>query len=47
MLQSVPKVHTFFDEATNAAWILKKSVLPWLYWNAMLRGKEWLAKPTS
>jgi sulfide:quinone oxidoreductase len=31
----------------RAAWFLKKSVLPWIYWNAMLKGKEWLAKTTS
>jgi sulfide:quinone oxidoreductase len=32
-------------KATKLAWILKKDVLPWLYWNAMLRGREWLARP--
>ena len=31
----------------RTAWFLKKSVLPWVYWNAMLKGKEWLAKTTS
>ena len=31
----------------RAAWFLKKLVLPWIYWNAMLKGKEWLAKPSS
>ena len=31
----------------RAAWFLKKSVLPWIYWNAMLKGKEWLTKTTS
>ncbi|MEP3847833.1 MAG: FAD/NAD(P)-binding oxidoreductase [Paracoccaceae bacterium] len=28
----------------RAAWFLKKSILPWVYWNAMLKGREWLAK---
>ena len=28
----------------RAAWFLKKSVLPWVYWNLMLKGKEWLVK---
>lgn len=28
----------------RAAWFLKKSVLPWVYWNLMLKGKEWLTK---
>ena len=32
-------------KATRLAWILKKDVLPWLYWNAMLKGREWLARP--
>ncbi|MDA9865137.1 NAD(P)/FAD-dependent oxidoreductase [bacterium] len=31
----------------RSAWVLKKSILPWVYWNAMLNGKEWLAKTTS
>lgn len=26
-------------------WFLKKTVFPWIYWNAMLKGKEWLARP--
>ena len=31
--------------ASRLAWILKKNILPWLYWNAMLKGREWLARP--
>jgi sulfide:quinone oxidoreductase len=31
----------------RTAWILKKSILPPLYWNAMLKGREWLAKPSN
>lgn len=27
------------------AWLLKARFLPWLYWNAMLKGREWLAAP--
>ncbi|MCW9044348.1 MAG: bifunctional protein tyrosine phosphatase family protein/NAD(P)/FAD-dependent oxidoreductase [Pseudopelagicola sp.] len=30
---------------TRAAWILKEQILPPIYWKAMLRGKEWMAKP--
>ena len=30
---------------TRAAWILKEQILPPVYWKAMLRGKEWMAKP--
>lgn len=32
-------------KASRLAWILKKDILPWIYWNAMLKGREWLAKP--
>lgn len=31
--------------ATSAAWFLKEKLLPWLYWEAMLKGREWLASP--
>ncbi len=30
---------------SRAAWLLKERLLPPIYWKAMLRGKEWLAKP--
>ncbi|MCH2455405.1 MAG: bifunctional protein tyrosine phosphatase family protein/NAD(P)/FAD-dependent oxidoreductase [Idiomarina sp.] len=30
---------------TRLAWFLKEKMLPWLYWDIMLKGKEWLAKP--
>ncbi|MFL9867821.1 FAD/NAD(P)-binding oxidoreductase [Paraburkholderia fungorum] len=29
------------------AWHLKTGVLPWLYWNGMLKGREWLAGSTK
>jgi sulfide:quinone oxidoreductase len=29
---------------SRLAWILKKNILPWLYWNLMLKGREWLAR---
>jgi len=28
-----------------SAWMLKARFLPWLYWNAMLKGREWMAAP--
>jgi sulfide:quinone oxidoreductase len=31
--------------ATRRAWWLKAKQLPWLYWNGMLKGREWLARP--
>ena len=30
---------------SRLAWLLKEKVLPPVYWKAMLRGREWLAKP--
>ncbi|CUH51620.1 bifunctional protein tyrosine phosphatase family protein/NAD(P)/FAD-dependent oxidoreductase [Shimia marina] len=30
---------------SRAAWFLKETMLPPIYWKAMLKGKEWLAKP--
>jgi sulfide:quinone oxidoreductase len=30
---------------SHLAWLLKERMLPPIYWKAMLRGKEWMAKP--
>jgi sulfide:quinone oxidoreductase len=30
---------------SRAAWILKETVLPYVYWKGMLKGREWLVKP--
>jgi sulfide:quinone oxidoreductase len=30
---------------SRLAWLLKERVLPPLYWHAMLKGREWMAKP--
>jgi sulfide:quinone oxidoreductase len=30
---------------SRAAWFLKEKLLPWMYFDLMLRGREWLAKP--
>ena len=30
---------------TRLAWHLKADLLPWVYWNAMLKGREWMLKP--
>ncbi len=32
---------------TRAAWVLKARVLPSVYWNAMLKGHEWMARPQT
>ena len=29
------------------AWVLKAKFLAWLYWNGLLKGNEWLARPSA
>lgn len=33
------------EKPTRLAWILKKDLLPPIYWHLMLKGREWLVKP--
>ncbi len=42
---SFPKFLIDGTKPTRAAWFLKETMLPPIYWKAMLKGKEWLAKP--
>ncbi|WP_224826474.1 bifunctional protein tyrosine phosphatase family protein/NAD(P)/FAD-dependent oxidoreductase [Cognatishimia sp. MH4019] len=42
---SFPAVLLDGTKPTRAAWFLKEKMLPPIYWKAMLRGKEWMAKP--
>ncbi len=32
---------------SKLAWLLKEKLLPWIYWNAMLKGREWLVTPNK
>ena len=45
LLPSMPTWLINGTRPTRAAWILKKDFLPWLYWNGMLKGREWLVAP--
>ncbi len=45
LLPSFPKWVIDGTQPTRAAWLLKEQILPPVYWKAMLRGKEWMAKP--
>ena len=45
LLPSFPKWVIDGTKPTRAAWFLKEKLLPPVYWKAMLRGKEWMAKP--
>ncbi len=40
-----PKVMIDGTKPSRLAWLLKERVLPPFYWRAMLKGREWLAKP--
>lgn len=43
-----PSFPSFILDGTKpsrAAWFLKEKLLPPIYWQAMLKGKEWMAKP--
>ena len=45
LLPSFPRWVIDGTKPTRAAWWLKEQLLPPVYWKAMLRGREWLAKP--
>lgn len=45
LLPSFPKWLIDGTKPSHLAWLLKEKLLPPIYWKAMLRGKEWLAKP--
>jgi sulfide:quinone oxidoreductase len=44
----LPSFPSWIIEGTKPqrlSWLLKSEALPWIYWNAMLKGREWLAQP--
>ncbi|MCI4662016.1 MAG: bifunctional protein tyrosine phosphatase family protein/NAD(P)/FAD-dependent oxidoreductase [Neomegalonema sp.] len=45
LLPSFPKAVIDGTRPSRLAWMLKETLLPPIYWKAMLRGREWLAKP--
>lgn len=45
LLPSMPSWMLEGRQPTHAAWVLKKDFLPRLYWNGMLKGREWLVTP--
>jgi len=43
-----PSFPTWLIDGTKAqrlSWMLKADALPWIYWNGMLKGREWMAGP--
>jgi len=45
LLPSFPKLLIDGTRPSRAAWFLKEKMLPPIYWKAMLRGREWMARP--
>lgn len=45
LLPSFPSWFIDGQKPSRAAWRLKEQILPPIYWKAMLKGKEWMAKP--
>jgi sulfide:quinone oxidoreductase len=44
----LPSFPSWIIEGTKPqrlAWLLKSKALPWIYWNGMLKGHEWMAQP--
>ena len=44
----LPTFPTWLIDGTRPArfsWLLKSEILPWVYWNGMLKGHEWLVNP--
>lgn len=47
LLPTFPQWLIKSDEASKLAWFLKEKMLPTVYYQLMLKGREWLAKPDS
>lgn len=45
LLPSFPNWLIDGTKPSHLAWLLKEQMLPPIYWKAMLRGREWMAKP--
>ena len=45
LLPSFPKAIIDGTQPSRLAWFLKEKMLPPVYWKAMLKGREWMAKP--
>ncbi len=45
LMPSFPKWVIDGQKPQRLSWWLKGQALPWIYWNGMLKGHEWLVKP--
>ena len=47
LLPSLPSWLIDGTKPSHLAWLLKERMLPPIYWQAMLKGKEWMARPQT
>lgn len=47
LLPSFPKWLIDGEKPAKLSWLLKSEALPWIYWNGMLKGHEWMVKPNA
>lgn len=45
LMPSFPRWLIDGTRPSHLSWLLKSQVLPGLYWNCMLKGREWMARP--
>ena len=45
LMPSFPEWIIDGTKPARLSWMLKADALPWIYWNGMLKGREWLAGP--
>ncbi|ANI80378.1 bifunctional protein tyrosine phosphatase family protein/NAD(P)/FAD-dependent oxidoreductase [Sphingobium sp. EP60837] len=45
LMPSFPKWLIDGTQPARLSWLLKSEALPWIYWNGMLKGHEWLVEP--
>mgnify|MGYP003392855343 CR=1 FL=1 len=45
LLPSFPSWSIAGTKPQRLSWLLKSEALPWIYWNGMLKGHEWMAHP--
>ena len=47
LLPTFPRWLIDGTKPSRLSWLLKEKILPWIYWNGMLKGREWLVKPKN
>lgn len=45
LLPSFPEWLIDGTRPARLSWLLKSEILPWVYWNGMLKGHEWMVRP--